>query len=303
MSKVIVVGSANLDFTIAVERLPSVGETVLGGDLYQSFGGKGASQAVAARKAGAETAFLTMLGADEQGRRLEEHLASLGFPREGLLRSATRPSGVALILVEQSGRNLIAVAPGSNRLLSVEDVRRASSFIAQGDVLLVQLEVPLPAVQEALTIAKAQGLLTILNPAPAGPLPPELLELVDVLTPNEGEARALSGQAEPEAAAGELLDRGARSVVVTLGERGALVREQDPPSSCLVPGYRVHAIDTTAAGDAFNGALACALAEGLPLREAVAFANAAGALATTKRGAQESLPSREEINRLWKGIG
>lgn len=301
MSKVIVVGSANLDFTIAVERLPSVGETVLGGDLYQSFGGKGANQAVAARKAGAETAFLTMLGADEQGRRIEDHLALLGLPREGLLRSATRPSGVALILVEQSGRNLIAVAPGSNRLLSVEDVRRASSFIMRGNVLLAQLEVPLPAVQEALAIAKAQGLLTILNPAPAGPLPHGLLKLVDVLTPNEGEARALSGQAEPEAAAGELLDRGARSVVVTLGERGALVRERDPLSSCLVPAYRVHTIDTTAAGDAFNGALACALAEGLPLREAVAFANAAGALATTKRGAQESLPSREEINRLWKG--
>lgn len=296
MSKVIVVGSANLDFTVAAARFPTVGETVLGGDLYQSFGGKGANQAVAARKAGAEVVFLAMLGSDDHGRRIRHHLTSLGLPGETLLMHDQRPTGAALIIVDQAGRNLIAVAPGSNQALSVEHIQQASPTIAQGAVLLTQLEVPLPTVQEALTIAKAHGLLTILNPAPAVPLPHALLTLVDVLTPNEGEATGLTGMTDPEPAARMLNERGVRSVVVTLGEHGALLRQGNTSRS--FPSFAVHAIDTTAAGDAFNGALACALAEGRSLDSAVIFASAAGALATTKRGAQESLPMRSEIEQL-----
>lgn len=300
MPKVIVLGSANLDFTVAVDRLPTVGETVLGREFYQSFGGKGANQAVAAIRAGAEVVLLTMLGPDDYGRRIEQHLTSLGLPREGLLRHPTKPTGVALILVDEGGRNLIAVAPGSNQMLSLEDIRRASPLIAQGTVLLAQLEVPLAVVQEAFSIAKAMGLLTILNPAPAAPLPPALLKLVDVLTPNEGEANRLSGMTDPAEAARVLVEQGARSVIVTLGERGAFLL--DAATTRLFPAYPVQAIDSTAAGDAFNGALACSLAESRSLLEdAVVFANAAGALATTKRGAQESLPTRTEIDRLCRG--
>ena len=296
MPKVIVLGSANLDFTVAVDRLPTVGETVLGREFYQSFGGKGANQAVAATRAGAEVVLLTMLGTDDYGRRIEQHLTSLGLPREGLLRHETKPTGVALILVDEGGRNFIAVAPGSNQMLSLEDVRRASPLIRQGAVLLAQLEVPLAAVREAFSIAKTQGLLTILNPAPAEPLPPSLLKLVDVLTPNEGEAHTLSGMTDPDEAARVLIEQGARKVIVTLGERGALLR--DATTVRHFPAYSVQAIDSTAAGDAFNGALACSLAEGRSLEDAIVFANAAGALATTKRGAQESLPMRTEIDGL-----
>ena len=296
MPNVVVLGSANLDFTVTVDRLPTAGETALGREFYQSFGGKGANQAVAATLAGAEVALLTMLGTDDYGRRIEQHLASLGLPREGLLQHPTKPTGVALILVDAGGRNLIAVAPGSNQMLSLEDVRRVSSLITQGAVLLAQLEVPLVAVQEAFSIAKGLGLLTILNPAPASPVPSALLKLVDVLTPNEGEASTLSGMSDPDKAARVLVEQGARSVIVTLGERGALLR--DATTSRLFPAYPVQAIDSTAAGDAFNGALACSLAEGQSLEHAIVFANAAGALATTKRGAQESLPMRAEIDRL-----
>jgi ribokinase len=299
MPKVIVLGSANLDFTVAVDRLPTVGETVLGQEFYQSFGGKGANQAVAATRAGAEVVLLTMLGADDFGSRIEQHLALLGLPREGLLRHETKPTGVALILVDEGGRNFIAVAPGSNQMLSLEDVRRASPLIRQGAVLLAQLEVPLAAVREAFSIAKAQGLLTILNPAPAAPLPPALLKFVDVLTPNEGEAHTLSGMTDPDEAARVLIEQGARKVIVTLGERGALLR--GATTSRLFPAHSVQAIDSTGAGDAFNGALACSLAEGRSLEDAIVFANAAGALATTKRGDQESLPMRTEIDGLCQG--
>ena len=300
MPKVIVLGSANLDFTVAVERLPTVGETVLGQEFYQSYGGKGANQAVAATRAGAEVVLLTMLGTDDYGRRIEQHLTSIGLPREGLLRHPTKPTGVALILVDEGGRNLIAVAPGSNQMLSLEDIQRASPLIAQGAVLLAQLEVPLAVVQEAFSIAKANGLLTILNPAPVAPLLPPLLKLVDILTPNEGEAHTLSGMTDPAEAARVLVEQGARSVVVTLGERGAFLRDATTTTR-LFPAYPVQAIDSTAAGDAFNGALACSMAEGRSLKDAVVFANAAGALATTKRGAQESLPTRTEIDRLYHG--
>jgi ribokinase len=296
MPKVVVVGSSNVDFTVAVDHLPATGETVSGGAFYQSFGGKGANQAVAARKAGADVSFLTKLGSDPNGSRIEAHLTSLGLARDTLLHDATTPTGVALIVVDHVGRNVIAVAPGSNRLLTVTDIRHTSAMFANGQVFLAQLEVPLPTVREALSLARAQHMITIVNPAPAQTLPQDIMELVDILTPNEREAQFLTGLSDPESAAKDLCARGVRSVVVTLGERGALLVEQE--GSRLFPAYPVQPVDTTAAGDAFNGALACALAEGQVLEAAIPFANAAGALAATKRGAQDSLPARREIDQL-----
>jgi ribokinase len=296
MRKVIVVGSANVDYTVAVDRLPAAGETVLGGEFYQSFGGKGANQAVAARKAGADVFFLTKLGNDTNGKLLERHLTGLGIPGAGLLRDPATPTGAAVIVVDRSGMNQIAVAPGSNRMLTVEEVRRTSTLMAGGRVLLVQLELPLAAVAEALTLAKRHRLTTILNPAPALPLSSDVLKLVDVLTPNEGEARALTGQDDLAEAAQILLARGARRIIITLGVRGALLR--DSKADKVFPSFPVDAVDSTGAGDAFNGALACALAEGRPLEEAVVFANAAGALTVTRRGVQDALPSRREIDEL-----
>ncbi|MEW6245686.1 MAG: ribokinase [Nitrospirota bacterium] len=298
MRKVIVVGSANVDYTVAVDRLPAAGETVLGREFYQSFGGKGANQAVAARKAGADVFFLTKLGNDANGKLLERHLTGLGIPGAGLLRDPSTPTGVALIVVDRSGMNQIAVAPGSNRMLTVEEVDRASTLVAGGRALLVQLELPLAAVAEALTLAKRHRLTTILNPAPAVPLSSDVLKLVDVLTPNEGEARALTGQDDPAEAAQILLARGARRVIITLGSRGAWLR--DAKTDKAFPSFPVEAVDSTGAGDAFNGALACALAEGRPLEEAIVFANAAGALTATRRGAQDALPARREIDELCR---
>ncbi len=298
MRKVIVVGSANVDYTVAVDRLPAAGETVLGREFYQSFGGKGANQAVAARKAGADVFFLTKLGNDANGTLLERHLTGLGIPGAGLLRDPSTPTGVALIVVDRSGMNQIAVAPGSNRMLTVEEVDRASTLVAGGRALLVQLELPLAAVAEALTLAKRHRLTTILNPAPAVPLSSDVLKLVDVLTPNEGEARALTGQDDPAEAAQILLARGARRVIITLGSRGAWLR--DAKTAKAFPAFPVEAVDSTGAGDAFNGALACALAEGRPLEEAIVFANAAGALTVTRRGAQDALPARREIDELCR---
>jgi ribokinase len=297
MPKVIVIGSANLDFTVAADRLPRPGETVLGREFYQSYGGKGANQAVAARKAGADVVFLTKIGTDQNGRIMEKHLLSSGLPPTGLLRDPKTPTGVALIMVDRGGANQIAVAPGSNQMLTAEEVQRAASLMAGARVLLVQLEIPVGAVMMALTLARKTRVMTILNPAPAQPLSTELLKLVDILTPNEGEARALGGQDDPGEAARVLVKRGARSVIVTRGKEGALLVDGEAAPQPF-PAFAVDTVDSTAAGDAFNGALACALASGDQIDKAIAFANAAGALATTKRGAHDSFPSRRDIEQL-----
>ncbi len=303
MSRIVVIGSANVDFTVRVDQLPRVGETVSGGEFYTSFGGKGANQAVAALRAGAQVKLVAKVGCDPNGEAMLGNLAELGVPTEGVLRDPKTHSGVALIVVERTGKNLIAVAPGSNRNLKEEDVRAAEPIVAWGKLLLIQLEVPLAAVREALRLAKSHGLLTILNPAPARALQRELLALCDFLTPNEVEAGVLTRR-RPKAlsdicdAAESLRHMGAKQVIVTLGEQGALLVGEGRVKH--FPAVAVKPVDSTAAGDAFNGALACALAEERVLEEAVAFANAAGALSVTRRGAQESLPTREEIERLMR---
>ena len=298
MPKVVVIGSANVDLTIRVERLPQLGETVSGGEFYTSFGGKGANQAVAAYRAGAEVRFLAKVGCDQNGEAIIKNLEALGLTSDGILRDESRHSGVALIMVDRMGNNTIAVAPGSNRNLTEEDIHGAESDISWGEVLLIQLEVPMPTVKEALRLAKAHGLRTILNPAPARRLPEEIVALVDILTPNEIEAGTLTGDMaedlnEATRAASKLLESGAGHVIITLGERGACWVQRDRVQA--FPAFHVEAVDSTAAGDAFNGALALALAEERPMQEAISFANAAGALTVTKKGAQDSLPTREEI--------
>jgi len=303
MPRVVVIGSANVDFTVRVERLPRMGETVSGGEFYTAFGGKGANQAVAALRAGAEVRFVAKTGRDANGDAILGSLSALGLSPQWILRHKALHSGVALVVVDAQGRNQIAVAPGSNRGLTEADIQAAEPAIAWGQVLLIQLEVPLTTVREALGLAKRHGLTTILNPAPAQLLSPEILALVDYLTPNEAEAGTLTGRgvsspSEAAEAAEALRVGGVGRVIVTLGDQGAILvqdRGVEP-----FPPFRVMAVDSTAAGDAFNGSLACALAEGRPLKEAVPFANAAGALAVTRRGAQSSIPTREEIEGLLR---
>ena len=293
---VVVVGSSNIDLIASVDRLPSPGETLLGHRVVQSFGGKGANQAVAAARAGAEVGFLSKVGHDPHGDLIEQHLTTQGLSRIVLLRDAAAQTGVAMILVDAAGENQIVVVPGSNQQLTPADVQRHAELISGARVLLVQMEIPIETVQESLRLAKHHGLLTILNPAPACPLPPECFSMIDILTPNEREACVLSGVTDPTEAAGILVNRGVGTVVVTRGAEGALVsRGKDV---LHVPAFIVDAIDSTGAGDAFSGAFACGLAEGLSIEEALEMAVAAGALATTGHGAQAAMPTRSDINRL-----
>jgi ribokinase len=295
---ILVVGSANTDLIVRARRLPAAGETVLGGDLATAAGGKGANQAVAAARLGEPVTFVARVGQDMFGQQTAAGLASEGLDLTYLVRDAAAPSGVALIVVDAAGQNLIAVAPGANGRLTPADVAAAQPAFERARVLLLQLEIPLETVLAAAQAGRAAGLTVIVNPAPAQGLPPELYGLVDYITPNEHEAAALTDgpASDPAAAAEELLRRGVRrSVIITLGEAGALAAT-GPGRSERVPGFAVTAVDTTAAGDAFNGGLAVALARGEALPRAVRYAHAVAALSVTRAGAQPSLPTRAEVD-------
>ncbi len=311
--RIVVVGSSNTDMVVEAGRLPAPGETVLGGRFLTAAGGKGANQAVAAARLGCDVALVARLGADPFG-----DAALAGFEREGIRtdhvsRDPEAPSGVALILVDESGENLIAVAPGANARLSPADVERAAEAIQGADLLLLQLEVPLETVRRAAEIAKAAGVRVLLDPAPAPAsteaLDPALLAAVSILTPNESEAERLTGirvddDASAERAGRALRERGVGLVVVTLGAGGCLaVGEEGAIRVAAADLAGKKAVDATAAGDTFNGALAWALARGRPLAEALAVANRAAAITVTRRGAQPSMPTRRELERWSPASG
>ena len=302
MPRVCVVGSANVDYAVTLPRLPRPGETVTGGELLRDLGGKGANQAVAARRLGAEVRFLGAVGADSAGEEIRARLAALGIGVEGLV-TVPAPTGAALIFVDAAGANQIAVAPGANHALSVAALAPHAEALAWAEVVVCQLELPLPVVRWALAEARRRGAATILNPAPAQDLDDELLHLVRYLTPNEGEAGRLAGVEvtglETAQQAGDrLVERGAAVVIVTLGADGALVCGGKGPIH--YPGFRVTAVDTTAAGDAFTGALASGLAAWGSLEQALPLANAAAALTCTRPGAQASLPDRVAVDRYLR---
>ena len=294
---IVVVGSSNTDLVVTLPALPKPGETLLGGDLLTAQGGKGANQAVAAARLGAAVTLVGCVGNDDFGAASLAQYAREGMDTSRIRVAAGTPSGVALIFVGATGENMIAVASGANLRLTTADVEAAAPVIQAADVLLLQLETPLAAVLGAARLAHAAGVKIILNPAPAQPLPASLLTLVDILTPNEREALLVSGlpaDAAPTAAAEHLHGLGVKTIVVTLGAAGALVKTPER-AAFTVPGFRVPAVDTVAAGDAFNGGLAVALAQGQSLPTAVRFANAVAALAVTRPGAQSSLPSALEV--------
>jgi ribokinase len=300
VARVFVIGSSNLDFTVSVPRLPGVGETVSGGTLTMSPGGKGANQAVAARRLGAEVSFVTLLGADPMGDRLAAALGAAGLPSEPIGRTQETATGVALIAVDPEGRNQIAVAPGANHQLTVERVRIHAGLLARADVVLLQLETPIDTVRWALEEARRLGKRTVLNPAPARvlPLPADLLPLVDYLTPNEVEAGLLTDRVvrsldEGEEAGRLLVACGVSTVIVTMGAMGAVA--VSAAGALRVPACPVEAIDTVGAGDAFSGGLAACLAAGAPVEDALLVASWAGALTCTRRGAVDAMPSRDEV--------
>lgn len=296
--KITVVGSSNTDMIIKVPKLPLPGETMIGGRFFTSPGGKGANQAVAAARGGGEVTFIARTGNDMFGKQAIERYKNDRINVSYIVEDKDAPSGVAEIIVDDKGNNLIAVAPGANLNLSVYDIIAAKEVIAKSDILLVQLEIPLKTVEYAVKLAHENGVRIILNPAPAQSLPLELLKTVSILTPNEKEAEYLTGvkvtdESSAEDAGRILISKGVEKVIVTLGKNGALVLDRG--GSELVSGFKVKVEDTTAAGDVFNGALAVALAEKKNIYEAVRFANAAAALSVTKLGAQLSAPSRDEI--------
>jgi ribokinase len=300
MARILVVGSANVDFTIAAPRLPTPGETVTDGTLLVNHGGKGANQAVAARRLGADVRLIACVGRDASGAAIRAALAGEGIGVDGVAETETAATGTALIVVDSAGRNQITVAPGANRALTVNDVRGRVADFTWAEVVVCQLEIPLACVAAALTLAREHGATTVLNPAPVPSTGVDVLPLVDYLTPNAGEAERLSGivvraPGDAARAAQVLRDAGVRTVIVTLGEEGVWAQGAETQR---VPAFAVQAVDTTAAGDAFNAGLAVALAEGRMLREALTFASATAALTCTRRGAQASLPVRAEVERL-----
>ncbi|MGW5942188.1 ribokinase [Streptomyces celluloflavus] len=296
MYDVLVVGSANADLTVRVGRRPGAGETVLGTDLVESAGGKGANQAAAAARLGGRTALLARVGGDAYGELLLAAQRAAGTDVAPVIVDGAARTGTAMIIVGPDGDNSIVVSPGANAALTPQDVAAAADIIAGSAVLSLQLEIPMETVRAAAASAAAAGTRVVLNPSPAPEsLAPELLAAADPLVVNEHEARQLSGRAdgEPGEWAHALRDQGARSVVITLGGDGALVL--DASGIGEIPGVRVEAVDTTGAGDAFTGALATRLARGDGLADAARFAVRVGAAAVTKPGAQPSYPTLDEL--------
>ncbi len=302
--KIVVVGSTNTDLTMKVKRLPKKGETVLGGQFSTAIGGKGANQAVAAARAGGDVTFVSRVGDDMFGEQATDAFREDGMTVDFMSKDADEPTGTALIYVDDNGDNLLAVASGANLKLVPAEIEKVRTIIESADILLMQLEVPVETDIAAAKIAKAAGVKVILNPAPAQQLPEELLENLTMITPNETETELLTGQKvtnieEAKKGAELLLDKGIETVLITLGAKGVLLKTRDKTE--IIPGYKVKAVDTTAAGDVFNGSLCVALAEGKSLVESLRFANAAAALSVTKLGAQPSAPKRMDIEKFLIG--
>jgi ribokinase len=296
--RIVVVGSANVDMIVRSTRLPRPGETVSGSDLITAGGGKGANQAIAAQRLGADVAFVARVGGDALGQFVVTTLEDEGLDHRHVTVDSSAPTGVALILVDENGQNMISLSPGANARLTPADVRAAEAAFRDVDVLITQHEVPVETVRTALELGRTHRATTVLNPAPARPIPSEFFALVDWLTPNEVEAAALVGHsvddvASAGVAARELRTRGAANVVVTLGARGAVYLTDG--DALYVPARAVHAVDATAAGDAFTAGLAVALARHVAPGAAVDYASACGALATTRAGAQPALPREADV--------
>ncbi len=298
MAKILVVGSLNMDLVVRVPHTPMPGETVLGGDFETFPGGKGANQAVAAARMGGDVTMVGRVGNDDFGDTLIECLVNNKVKTTYVIKDAEASTGIAMIAVASNGENSIVVASGANSDVSVDDVNNARDLMRESDILLMQLECPLEAVMEAVDLAQAYDLKVVLNPAPAQQLTETLLSNVAYLTPNQKELQMLTGEEDDDKAIKKLFDWGVKNLIITLGPNGTRVVTEEMDKH--LPAVEITAVDTTGAGDAFNGALAVALAEGKPLLQAVQYGMAAGALSATKRGAQPSLPTRDEVEQLLK---
>jgi ribokinase len=300
MGKIVVIGSSNTDMVVSSPKMPLPGETILGGEFDVFPGGKGANQAVAAARANGDVAFIAKVGNDDFGRNAIEGYKEDNINTDHIFVDKNTPSGIAVIIVEESsGQNSIVVAGGANNTLSIDEIKSCEKIIANADVVLIQLEIPIDVVEIALRIAKQNGVKTILNPAPAQLLSDEILSQVDIITPNESETSILVGidvgdETNIKKAAGQLLKKVNEAVLITLGEKGVYCISKNGEES-LIPANKVSAIDTTAAGDVFNGYFAAAISEGKSYNEAIIEANKAAAISVTRRGAQPSIPIFSEL--------
>jgi ribokinase len=298
MAKILVLGSSNTDMSVRTAALPLPGQSLIGGDFVMGPGGKGANQAVAARRLGGDAALVCKVGRDVFGDNAVKHYAEEGLDVSGVLRS-DKPSGVALITVDDKAENSIVVAPGANMDITEADIDAVAPLIRAAGILLLQLEIPVPAVLKAARIGHEAGALVVLNPAPYAEVPAEMFRYVDLFIPNETELSAYAGLPVTDResalkAADVMVSRGVKTVIVTLGSKGSLI--YDGRSVSDIGAFKVEAVDTTAAGDTYCGALCVALSEGRTLQVAAVFASKASALSVTRPGAQHSMPYRNEIN-------
>lgn len=299
MKKIIVIGSSNIDMVVRTSHLPASGETILGGEFFMNQGGKGANQAVAVKRLGGNLIFVAKLGNDILGQQSVDYFKKEGIDTKYITLDENSASGVALISVDDHAENSIVVASGANMLLNEQDVDKVVEEMCEGDILLMQLEIPIQTVEYAARRAFEKGVKVVLNPAPARSLPKELLRYLFMITPNRIEAEMLTGikivnDADAERVAKEISAMGVQNIIVTLGSKGCLVREGD--TSYCVDAFKVEPVDTTAAGDTFNGALCVGLAEGMNLRQAAVMASKASSVAVTRMGAQSSIPHRKELD-------
>ena len=299
--KLIVLGSVNVDHILNVNEFPKPGETLAGRDYQISFGGKGANQAVAAGRLGANIQFIAAVGDDELGKKIDQQLKNDRIDTRSVATIKNENTGVALILVNAQGENQIAIYAGANAAVTPDYLHEFENDIIQADAILMQLETPLATIEQAAKLAKQHNTQVILNPAPAQKLSDDLLNNIDIITPNETEAEYLTGikivtEQDAQTASAILHNKGIKIVIITLGSKGAWV--SDSGKGELIDGFKVKAIDTIGAGDTFNGMLVTALLEGKSLSQAIKYAHAAGALSVTKAGAQTSVPTRIEVDNF-----
>ena len=298
MKKIIVIGSSNVDMVVRTSHLPAPGETILGGEFFMNQGGKGANQAVAIKRLGGNLILMAKLGNDVLGRQSVGYFKKEGIDTRYIALDEDSASGVALISVDDHAENSIVVASGANMLLNEQDVDKMLEEMCEGDILLMQLEIPLQTVEYAARKAFGKGVKVVLNPAPARSLPKELFRHLYMVTPNRIEAEMLTGikianDADVEKVAEEICAMGVKNVIITLGSKGCLIREEGV--SYRIDAFKVEPVDTTAAGDTFNGALCVGLSEGMDLKQAAVMASKASSIAVTRMGAQSSIPYREEL--------
>ncbi len=306
MTRIAVIGSLNMDLVVRAPRLPKPGETIIGtDDLNMVPGGKGANQAYCTARLGAKVAMIGRVGDDTFGVQLINNLKKVGVDTQYIKRDADASTGIAMIVVEEGGLNSIVVSSGANGRVDLSDISQAEAAILSANLILLQLEIPIPVVIEAALLAKKHGVKVLLNPAPAQKLPDELLSLIDILIPNETETAMLSEydirtDDGIKKAATKLHQSGVKTIIMTRGNRGASLMAKNKIEH--YPAFPIQAVDTTGAGDAFVGSFAIAFAEGKSIKESIRCGNAAGALASTKSGAQPSMPSRDDLNKMLQTI-